>query len=104
MKNMLYKCDDIYLALLNYRNTPIATDLPSPAKILFNRELRTRLPATSDLFVTDEDNKYKAILERRVSNMEQHYNQHVTQRVNFVPGQLVRYRDSFKDRFGSKAR
>ena len=30
--------------------------------------------------------------------MEQHYNQHVKDRVEFVPGQLVRYRDGLKNK------
>ena len=98
IKNMLYKCDDINLALLNYRNTPISNELPSPAKILFNRELRTRIPTCTDLFVTELDRKYKLVLERRVTNMEQHYNKHVQERLDFVPGQFVRYRDNPDDR------
>lgn len=98
VKDMLYKSEDMYLALLNYRNTPIATDLPSPARLLFNRDLRTKVPTCSTQLVTDNDKKYKLILEKRVTKMKQHYNQHVQNRVDFHPGQLVRYRDNLNDK------
>ena len=66
--------------------------------ILFNRELRTQLPTCSDRFVTSNDKKYKFVLEKGVSKMEQHCNQHVQNRVDFVPGQLVRYRNDHADK------
>ncbi|KAG5858283.1 hypothetical protein JTB14_020061 [Gonioctena quinquepunctata] len=43
-KNMLKKCDDIHLALLEYRNTPISGSDESPAQLLNNRHLRSKLP------------------------------------------------------------
>ena len=55
VKNMVTKSDDIHLALLNYRNTPISSELPSPAKKLLNREIRTKLPVCSNLLVTESD-------------------------------------------------
>ena len=98
IKNTILKSDDIHLALLNYRNTPISNELPSPAKILFNRELRTKLPTCSSLLITENDKTYRRVLEKRVINMEQHYNQHTIPREDFVPGQLVCYRDNLSDK------
>ena len=98
VKDMLYKSDDMFLALLNYRNIPISTDLPSPAILLLNRNLRTKVPTSSSLLVADNDKKYKAVLEKRIINMEQRYNQHSTPRDDFVSGQLVCYRDNLSDK------
>ena len=36
--------DDVNLALLQMRSTPIAAGLPSPATLLFNRPIRALLP------------------------------------------------------------
>ena len=53
VKNLLKKSDaagqDPYLALLSYRTTPIDSNLPSPAKILNQRDYRTQLPCSGRL-------------------------------------------------------
>uniref|UniRef100_A0A5S6QFE8 RNA-directed DNA polymerase n=1 Tax=Trichuris muris TaxID=70415 RepID=A0A5S6QFE8_TRIMR len=43
VKSMLEKSDDIHLALLAYRTTPMASGF-SPAELLFGRNLRTNIP------------------------------------------------------------
>ena len=43
MKSILNKCDDEYLALLNYRNTPLHNGY-SPAQLAMGRSLKTRVP------------------------------------------------------------
>ena len=49
IKNLLNKCDgdgtDHYLALLHMTATPIDSRLPTPGKLLQNRQLKTTLPA-----------------------------------------------------------
>ena len=40
---------DGYLALLEYRNTPVDTNTPSSAEPLFYRKLRTRLPCKQSM-------------------------------------------------------
>ncbi|KAG5890349.1 hypothetical protein JTB14_032879 [Gonioctena quinquepunctata] len=42
-KNLIEKNDDIYLALLSYRTTPLECGL-SPSELLYGRKLRTPLP------------------------------------------------------------
>ena len=53
VKNVLRKAQeskkDVYLALLEYRNTPVDTNIPSPAELLFQRKLRTRLPCKQSM-------------------------------------------------------
>ena len=50
VKNLLKKEQDPFLALLNYRNTPLASG-KSPAELMLGRKLRTRIP----LFRRDKD-------------------------------------------------
>ncbi|KAF0764619.1 Uncharacterized protein FWK35_00011318, partial [Aphis craccivora] len=56
IKKMLIKADednkDVYLTLLEYRNTPISKDLASPAEILMGRKIKGLLP------IKDEKEKY----------------------------------------------
>ena len=47
MKALLNKCDDEYLALLNYRNTPLQNGY-SPAQLSMNRRLKTRVPCLKE--------------------------------------------------------
>lgn len=44
IKSLFIKSSDPYIALLNYRNTPLQHG-QSPAELLMNRKLRTRIPA-----------------------------------------------------------
>ena len=47
MKTILNKCDDEYLALLTYRNTPLQNGY-SPAQLNMGRKLKTRVPIHPD--------------------------------------------------------
>ena len=53
VKNLLNKSDaaghDPYLALLSYRTTPIDSNLPSPGKVLNQRDYRRQLPCSGRL-------------------------------------------------------
>lgn len=49
LKKTLHSNKDIYLALLEYRNTPLDTITPSPAQLLFGRRLKGSLPITEKL-------------------------------------------------------
>ena len=47
IKMILKKCDDEYLALLNYRNTPLPNGF-SPSQLSMGRKLKTRIPCHPD--------------------------------------------------------
>lgn len=47
IKSILNKCDDEYLALLTYRNTPLHNGY-SPAQLNMGRKLKTRIPCHPD--------------------------------------------------------
>ncbi|KYQ59895.1 Uncharacterized protein K02A2.6, partial [Trachymyrmex zeteki] len=44
VKQMLKKCEsdgkNIYLALFEYRNTPVSDKIPSPTELMFGRKIR----------------------------------------------------------------
>jgi hypothetical protein len=65
--------EDAYLAVLNYRTTPISSTLPSPAEILMNRKLRTRLDITTDRMKTKGSSKVKKTLKELQQKQKQHY-------------------------------
>lgn len=50
LKNLLKKAEDPYLAVLNYRATPLQNG-SSPAELLMGRKLRTRVPTLPDKHV-----------------------------------------------------
>ncbi|XP_060873973.1 uncharacterized protein K02A2.6-like [Metopolophium dirhodum] len=64
IKKMLIKADednkDVYLTLLEYRNTPISKDLASPAEILMGRKIKGLLP------IEDEKGKYVKVREKLI--------------------------------------
>ena len=47
VKNILRKVRDVNVVLMEYRNTPISGLNLSPANLLFNRRLRTKLPISN---------------------------------------------------------
>ncbi|XP_054259016.1 uncharacterized protein K02A2.6 isoform X1 [Macrosteles quadrilineatus] len=66
-KSMLDK-SDLYLALLEYRNTPIINSIPSPAEILFSRKINGVLPS-NEMSLRPMLN-YKNVLNSLISRQE----------------------------------
>ncbi|XP_048586615.1 uncharacterized protein K02A2.6-like [Nematostella vectensis] len=51
IKRILKKSDDPYIALLEYRNTPVTGMSYSPAQLLMSRTTRSKLPVNKELLV-----------------------------------------------------
>ena len=79
VKEMLKRSKDPYLAMLNFRTTPIQGGIYSPAELLMNRVLRTTLPTTQKqrtpkvpiaekVQARDKQNK-----DRQKKNFDQHH-------------------------------
>lgn len=73
VKNLMKKCKlsktDVFLALLELRNTP-AVDLPSPAQLLMSRRLRGLLPVKPSLLrptVVSKSNVTNVLKQRQAS-------------------------------------
>lgn len=77
LKNMLTKAvhdnKDLYLTMLEYRNTPLTDKLPSPAEMLYCRRLRGILPCTQDFL---KPKVFKNVREKLVERQ-------VVQKFNF---------------------
>lgn len=83
VKQLLKKCyadnKDPYLALLSLRNTPIASNMPSPSQMLNSRRLRDLLPATEKQLkkTVVSNNKVKTFFEGRKEEEANYYNRNV---------------------------
>ena len=75
VKQMLRKCledgQDLYLALLNYRDSPIAGMEYSPSQLLMSRRLKTKLPITeSQLMPMVVPNARQNLLRRQEMDVQ----------------------------------
>ncbi len=68
LKKALKDEEDPYLALMNFRACPSPDGTPSPATMLMNRKLRTRLPRMNQ----EKSHLDKAILEKQ-QKQKQYY-------------------------------
>ncbi len=51
MKAMMSKSEDLYLALLSYRSTPLPWCSLSPAELCMGRKIRTTIPQSNQLLI-----------------------------------------------------
>ncbi|XP_072380845.1 uncharacterized protein [Diabrotica undecimpunctata] len=91
-KNMLRKCDDLDMALLEYRNTPINGTDKTPAQLVTNRVLRSKLPSNKkhkDVNLKEEWEK----LEAKRNEYKNYYDRNTKVRREIVPGENVGVRE-----------
>ena len=99
IKNIIAKClkdgSDLDLALLQYRNTPLSTDIDSPAMLLMNRQLRTKLPCMSRSLNTKHDSENRELLKSAQCQAKKYFDRNVVnERKMFKNNDLIRYRDN----------
>ena len=77
VKNLLRKVEasgqDPYLALLNYRATPVYSNLLSPAQLLNHRDYRTQLPCRGRLQRTQAFDSHREQLQNRQDMQRKQY-------------------------------
>merc|ERR1712035_209470 len=93
IKKALDSKSDPYLALLNYRDTPLKHG-KSPAEMLFNRKLKTRLP----LFLESEsdrrnNNKVQQAKEKNKHDQKRYYDKGARSLKPLYPGDRVKMHD-----------
>lgn len=80
-KGILSKCHmsntDLYIALLNYRNTS-KSSLPSPAQLLFSRNLNSLLPCSTKNLEPKVTVPNPDLVNKRKCSIQKYYNKHVT--------------------------
>uniref|UniRef100_A0A6P7G5G1 Uncharacterized protein LOC114336126 n=1 Tax=Diabrotica virgifera virgifera TaxID=50390 RepID=A0A6P7G5G1_DIAVI len=90
---MMKKCkeskSDFYLALLNYRNTPVAGLDVSPSQILMSRMLRSTMPCTAEMLEPKVVENVRDKLLENKQKVEKHYNNTAHERAPFQPGDNV---------------
>ena len=98
IKNLMTKCkqtgQDIDVALLHLRATPLGGKLPSPAELLLGRSLRTTLPS-HNLYRHPDADEVLDNLSRKQEKMKENHDR--TAGPNLPPlqvGQRVRVRDT----------
>ena len=80
------------MAMLNYRNTPLDCG-KSPAQLLMNRELKTRLPQAF-LESQAQDSKTLEKIRKIKSNQKRNYDKRTKKLKPILEGQTVRLYDS----------
>uniref|UniRef100_A0A8C1P7C4 Integrase catalytic domain-containing protein n=1 Tax=Cyprinus carpio TaxID=7962 RepID=A0A8C1P7C4_CYPCA len=102
VKNLLKKAQssqcDLYIALLEYRNTPMEGIGLSPALLLMGRRLRTKLPTSSALLTTDTMSQVHEQLKQRQKKQKQNYDRMAKYLPDLQPGEDIRMQkgDSWK--------
>ncbi|GAB1602716.1 uncharacterized protein K02A2.6-like, partial [Argonauta hians] len=91
IKNLLKKASDPYIALLNYRSTPLQHG-QSPAELLMNRKLRSRIPALTqnNRKLTGDEEFKKADSQLKIKQKENFDKRHrARERAPIMEGQAV---------------
>ncbi|KAI8506223.1 hypothetical protein Bbelb_156500 [Branchiostoma belcheri] len=102
MKRLLQKAradnKDPFLALLEYRNTPVDNTLPSPAQLLMSRRLRTRLPTTNEQLTPKSVNheNVRRQLEQKQQRQKTQYDKSSRPLPPISPGEEIRLQQQNK--------
>lgn len=85
-KNILKKTNSLHeinMALLEYRSTPVKDMSYSPAQLLQNRHLRTKMPMKDSKFEPILNENVKAELQKKQENMKRFYDRTAKHRNDF---------------------
>lgn len=96
-KSILKKCCDdgceIWIALLEYRNTPFKNVNVSPVELLMNRKTRSLIPAKDTLYVPQAIPNMKANIERNNATSKTYYDRSAKIQDNFKNGEIIWYKN-----------
>ena len=97
-KNLLKKAkksnSDQYLALLEFRNTPIDGINMSPSQLLMGRRTRTQLPVNESLLKPSHDNKkVQSALTKKQDTQKENYDRGAKPLPELNPGDPIRVRN-----------
>ena len=102
-KKLLKKCEkdgsDPYLAMLEYRNTPIHPDMGSPAQLLQSRRLRSILPVSNDLLKPEIQIDVKRKLRKHQERVRNQYDQHKRSSHKLKKGDQIRFQKTKNECF-----
>ena len=97
VKKCMYKCDhsgqDVELALLSLRSTPLDSHLPSPAELLNNRKYRTTMPTVNQDASPVDNGNIRTQLENRQQTSKKYYDRHSKDKTELSNNQPVRVRN-----------
>lgn len=101
-KNMLTKCfeekSDIRIALLQYRSSPVSGTNCTPAQLLMNRNLKNRLPVTTNYLKPKLNYNYESEYNKLANRNVKNYNKHSRFRNEFEIGQYILFKKNPKDK------
>ena len=81
---------EFYEALLIYRTTPLGPDMPSPAELLFGRQIPNNMPIRTS---GPKNDNYRVALQTRQQNTNERYNAQSRPLPELNLGQPVYYQD-----------
>lgn len=92
LKKAIHDNKDPYLTMLEFRNTPISNEIPSPAEGLFNRKLKGILPMSNKIFKPKIYNQLKNSLKRKQEKSELYYNHNKKNLRSLVFGEKILFK------------
>ena len=102
-KKLLKKCEkdgtDPYLAILEYRNTPISSDLGSPAHLQQSRRLRSVIPTAEKLLKPEIQVKVRRKHENQQFRTRSWYNRNKKNLTRLRRGDKIRFQKNPSEHF-----